>query len=119
MKESAWKKKIIKQTKDVGTYNEAFLPIIGTLAKILEQRDSIYEKYIEEGCRPLVEYTNKNGSTNKTKNPLIIMWDDLNKSALSYWRDLGLTPAGLKKIDEQALKAKKISPLAKALMELG
>lgn len=52
------------------------------------------------------------------KNPLLVMWDDLNKSALAYWRDLGLTPAGLKKIDEMSLKSKK-NPLVEALKELG
>ena len=54
-----------------------------------------------------------------TKNPLLVMWDDLNKSALAYWRDLGLTPAGLKKIDETALKKQKKTGLSEILKELG
>ena len=40
------------------------------------------------------------------KNPALVLWDDLNKSALAYWRDLGLTPAGLKKLNDDALKEK-------------
>jgi hypothetical protein len=44
---------------------------------------------------------------------------DLNAQALTYWRDLGLTPSGLKKLDDQALKAKKRSSLAEALREIG
>lgn len=54
-----------------------------------------------------------------TKNPLLVLWDDLNKSALAYWRDLGLTPAGLKKIDETAVRRKKTSSLADAIKILG
>ena len=49
----------------------------------------------------IIEQTNKSGFTNKVKNPAFSVWDDLNKSALIYWRDLGLTPAGLKKINEE------------------
>lgn len=119
MKKTAWKRKIVQQTKAVGTYKEAFEPVIITLAGILEQRDQVYEQYIEEGAEPLHEYTNKNGSTNLTKNPLLVLWDELNKSALTYWRDLGLTPAGLKKIDEQSMKPKKVSALAEALKSIG
>ena len=119
MRETVWKRNLNKQTKEIGTYKDSFAPIIATLAKILEQRDSVYEKYIEEGANPLVEYTNKNGSTNLTKNPLLVIWNDLNASALTYWRELGLTPAGLKKIDESLMKTKKISALAEVLKELG
>ena len=47
------------------------------------------------------------------------MWDDLSKTALAYWRDLGLTPAGLKRIDQTAMKEKKKNSLAEALKDLG
>lgn len=67
----------------------------------------------------MVTYINKAGAENMTKNPLLALWDDLNKSALAYWRDLGLTPAGLRKIDEQAMKQKKKSAMAEALSGLG
>ena len=40
---------------------------------------------------------------------------DLDTQALAYWRDLGLTPAGLKKINEAAMKEKKRSALVEAL----
>ena len=73
----------------------------------------------KDSTNPIIKHTNKGGATNIVKNPALILWDDLNKSALSYWRDLGLTPAGLKKIDEAALKGKKQSTLEKALSELG
>ena len=114
-----WRIRIREQLSDLSQNPKTYRPAINTLADILEQRDKIYAKYVEEGCQAVREYTNKAGATNLTKNPLLVLWDDLNKSALSYWRDLGLTPAGLKKIDEAALKGKKQSTLEKALSELG
>ena len=97
MKKTAWKKKIVAQCKAVGTYRDPFASVIETLAATLEQRDLVFEEYIDTGANPVMEYTNKFGATNTTKNPLLVLWDDLNKSALAYWRDLGLTPAGLRK----------------------
>jgi hypothetical protein len=47
------------------------------------------------------------------------MINDLNRDALAYWRDLGLTPAGLKKTDEAAMKQRKKSALGEALKGLG
>jgi hypothetical protein len=47
------------------------------------------------------------------------MINDLNRDALAYWRDLGLTPAGLKRVNEQALKAAKRSALSEALKGIG
>ncbi len=119
MKRTAWKNRIITATKAVGTYQDAFASMIDTLAMILSERDKTYEKYVENGAKPVVEYTNKNGSTNLVKNPLLVTWSDLNAQALSYWRDLGLTPAGLKKIDEAAVKNKKTSALGEVLKSLG
>ena len=95
------------------------MPVIETLASTLEQRDKTYSEFIESGGKAALPYTNKNGSTNLSKNPLLVLWDDLNKSALVYWRDLGLTPSGLKKIDDGALQKKKISALAEVLKDLG
>lgn len=119
MEKKSWKKKIVDHCKEVGTYRKSFLPVIDTLAETLEQRDSTKQEFIDSGAKSVIEYTNKFGATNYTKNPLLVLWDDLNKSALAYWRDLGLTPAGLKKIDEAALKGKKQSELAKVLNDLG
>ena len=49
---------------------------------------------------------------------LLRLVNDLNRDALMYWRDLGLTPAGLKKINDKALTKTKKSTLASALKEL-
>lgn len=119
MDKKGWKKKIIAHCEIIGTYQDAFLPVIETLASTLEQRDKTYKEFQKSGGLSVIQYTNKGGNTNMTKNPLLILWDDLNKSALAYWRDLGLTPAGLKKIDETAVRRKKTSSLADAIKILG
>lgn len=118
MRKSAWKKKIIEQCEAVGTYRDAFLPVIDTLADTLAVRDGVYAAFTADGSRAVISYINKAGAENTVKNPLLVQWDDLNKSALAYWRDLGLTPAGLKKIDEKAMQPKKKAGLDKVLMEL-
>ncbi len=118
MTKKKWETLIKEQCVALGTYREAFGPIIQILAEIMEQRDKTYQEFKKSGGKSAVEYTNKAGATNISKNPLLVLWDDLNKSALPYWRDLGLTPAGLKKINEQAMKTKKKSALEEALRDL-
>ena len=118
MTKTRWKKKILAACGEVGTYRPAFEPVIDTLAETLQRRDEVAAEYKKLGACPVIEYTNKGGSTNLCKNPLLIQWDDLNKSALAYWRDLGLTPAGLKKIDENAMRPKVNDPLGAALADL-
>lgn len=119
MTEKKWREVIIDQCTAVGTYKAAFDPVIDTLASVLAQRDKTKAEFRKSGGKSVVEYTNKNGSTNQIKNPLLILWDDLNKSALSYWRDLGLTPAGLKKLNENAMLPQKKNALSEALKKLG
>ena len=92
--------------------------MIDTLAGILERRDQALEAFEKTGGNVLVKHTNKAGATNIEQNPALRLINDLNRDALAYWRDLGLTPAGLKKIDEGALKKRKGSALAEALREL-
>ena len=53
------------------------------------------------------------------KNPLLATWNELNTTALQYWRECGLTPASLKKLNESAMKQEKESSLQAALEKLG
>lgn len=55
------------------------------------------------------------------KNPILVIYDDMNNTAMNYWKELGLTPKGLKSIDEKAMRAqqKKKSSLGDALREIG
>jgi phage terminase small subunit len=117
------KKKWISKTKTLmkkaGTYEKHYDVAIDALADILVQRDAVHEKYIEEGAIPVVVHINRGGAENATKNPLLTLWMDLNTQALAYWRDLGLTPAALKKITGEVKKEEKGSALIRALESAG
>lgn len=119
MTERQWKSKIKAACISAGTYQECFDSVIASLAAILARRDETERYYQEQGGEPLVTYTNKNGAQNQIKNPALVMWHELDKTALAYWRELGLTPAELKRINEQAMKPAKRSALSQALKEIG
>lgn len=98
MKKEAWKKRIVEATKAAGTYQPFFEPVMDTLAAILEKRDESERLYVASGAAPIVKHTNKGGATNLEQNPALRLINDLNRDALQYWRELGLTPSGLSKI---------------------
>lgn len=118
MTATKWKNLIKRQLSALGQTEKAYDSVISTVADILEQRDAVYQEYIDTGCEPVREYTNKGGATNLTKNPLLVLWDDLNKSALAYWRELGLTPSSYKKMTGDAPKKEKGGGLAEALKSI-
>ena len=98
MSKTKWKNLIKKQLTALGLQNDAYGSTVESLAAILEQRDKTFEEFQQNGGKSVIEYTNKGGSTNMAKNPLLVLWDDLNKTALAYWRELGLTPSSYKKL---------------------
>ena len=118
MTSKQWKRLIKKQLSSLGQEESAYDSVISTLSDILEQRDVVYKQYVCAGCEPVREYTNKGGNTNITKNPLLVLWDDLNKSALAYWRELGLTPSSYKKMTGDSPKKEKAGGLAFAIKAL-
>lgn len=117
MKKTTWKNNIRKASLNAGTYQPYFEPVIDTLAGILEKRDeAMFTFEADENEKLIMELVTARGTT-RGKSPYIVLWEDLNKLALSYWRELGLTPAGLKKINDSGL----IKPAAKqgnSLLEL-
>ena len=119
MTQKRWKTRIKKACREAGTYLPIFDWVIDTLASILARRDEAIKLFEDDGSQMLVTHTNKAGAENIEQNPLLRMINDLNRDALSYWRDLGLTPAGLKKVNEEALKGPKMDALSAALKELG
>lgn len=119
MKAKTWKARITAACREAGTYRPCFDYTISILSEILERRDTAQAKFEKDGCEFLIEHTNKNGSTNLEQNPLLRIVNDMNRDALAYWRDLGLTPAGLKKINDKAMEKPKRSALAEAMRALG
>ena len=118
MTSKQWEKLIKKQLSALGQEEKAYDSVVSTLADVLAQRDAVYEQYKEEGCVPVLEHTNNRGSSNVVKNPLVVLWDDLNKSALAYWRELGLTPTSYKKMTGDAPKKEKPQGLVEVLSKL-
>jgi phage terminase small subunit len=119
MEAKKWVTKIKRDTKRAGTYKPFFDEVIKTLASILEERDKAQETFEATGGKVIVAHTNKAGATNLEQNPALRLVNDLNRDALAYWRDLGLTPKGLKAINEQALQEQKADALTEALADLG
>ena len=119
MKKEAWKKKIRAACEDAGTYKPFFDSVIDTLARIMERRDDAVRQFEADGGELVVVHVNKGGAANAEKNPAYVIIRECEQDALAYWRDLGLTPAGLRKINEQAMKEQKRDPLAEALRALG
>lgn len=91
------------------------MPAIEATARTIEQRDEAWDAFVKDGCRYTVTHTNKADNTNIVKNPLFLIWRDLNMDAMTMWRELGLTPSGYRKITGDTQNQKKSSTLAAAL----
>ena len=118
MRKTAWKKRIKNDCIQAGTYAEWCESIIDTLAAILEKRDAAEKQFEQLKSLPIIVHTNKGGNANPTKNPALVIWNDLNNSALAYWRDLGLTPSAFRKLTGDAPKKERAGGLAAALKSL-
>lgn len=101
MNAKLWKKAIIRDLEALGTYKEAFDASIDTLADILEQRDEAKKAFLASGEGTTVTHTLDRGAQNQKVNPTFKVWMDLNSQALTYWREMGLTPKSFKSMDEQ------------------
>lgn len=119
MKKKTWKARIKKACTEAGTYRPFFDPVIDELAGIMERRDMALEAFERNGGDVIIKHVNKNGSENLEQNPALRLVNDLNRDSLSYWRDLGLTPAGLKRLNENLLRPEEKKTFADALAELG
>lgn len=119
MKSTSWKKKIVSACQEAGTYRPFFDPVIETLATILERRDDAQKAFADSGGKTIVQHTNKWGATNSEQNPILRLINDLNRDALAYWKELGLTPKGLRQINEKALEKKKGGLLIEVLKDFG
>lgn len=119
MKKKTWIAKIKENCVAAGTYKPFFDDVIETLAGILEMRDSAQKEFENSKRGIAIEVSSRSGGTTMKKNPAYVMILELNTQALQYWRDLGLTPSGLKKINEDAMRGRKRNALADALKEFG
>ena len=118
MTAAEWRKNIISSCEAAGTYRPFFDTVIDTLAGILERRDEALRQFEVSGGHVIVAHTNKGGATNLEQNPALRLINDLNRDALAYWRDLGLTPAGYKRLNLEASQTKSNDGFEKILSSL-
>lgn len=109
---------IRKACQGLGVYREEFDPVIWALAKVEEEMQDAWDSYEAEGCIRIVTTVNKAGAKYRMQNPSYTVWLNLVAESRSQRRELGLTPAGLKKLRDDAMKAPKKSALAEALARL-
>lgn len=110
---------IIDCMKAIGTYDNAFKLSIEILDKLLSDYYKARDEWEGQGSLLVVEHTNKNGQTNIVKNPLYQSMEKLRMDILTYLRELGLTPSGLKKLKQDSFgDENKVSKVEEMLMSL-
>ena len=117
MTEKQYKNAIIKDMKNVGTYKEEFSIAVNTLAKIMFDYQETMGEFEKTGGNIIITHTNKSKEKNVVKNPFYLAIETLRAQILKYLIELGLTPAGLKKINDKSLAVQKESLLGKALRD--
>lgn len=109
MRMTSEEKKIVKVMKQLGTYKAEYMQTVSRLAQMREQYAELVAQYSAMDKRELNGY----------HKPVIIgTIEALRRDILTYERDLGMTPAALKKLDAQA-EMPQASALADALRRLG
>lgn len=111
-------KKIIVNTvsmmKKLGVYKQEFDPIIAIYAKLSSEYETIGKEFMDT-CYKYDEFTD-NGASKKA--PIMTTLESYRKDILAYATQLGLTPSGLKKInDGSMLPPRKKSPLESFMSE--
>lgn len=119
MTEKQYFNDIIKKMKALGLHKPEYEHTVKGLARALADQEKTLELFDKSGGQIMIKHTNKAGATNAVKNPFYLALETLRKDVLDYSRELGLTPAALKRINESAVKQAKTSSLAVALKDLG
>jgi hypothetical protein len=113
-------KQVIEDMKNVGTYRPQFERTVRTYAEMSYDYKILMRQFEESNDQFIEEHTNKAGATNVMTTAIYSEIKMIRKDRVSYESILGLTPAGLKKINKEMDKGnKKSSNLAKALSKLG
>lgn len=100
-------KKIVADMKEIGTYKPQFDGTIHLYAETKYQYEILMQNFYESGCKVTEEYTNKAGFTNVRKTATYLALETLRRDIINHENILGLTPAGLRKINESEMKGKK------------
>ena len=113
--------KIRDACKGVGSYRPEFEEVISRLAEKYVRANKAKEDWRKDGSPFYISQTNKGGGKYYTKHPLLKEIDETEKDILLLEKELGLTPAAIKKVNEAALGKKPLpedDPLVAALGRL-
>ena len=102
-----------RHMKSLGVYKKEFEPVLKVYAQLREQYDELTERFEFSGFN----YSEDTAQGSK-KHPIVTTLESLRKDILSYAGQLGLTPAGLKRINDASMQKEKSSPLSDALRVL-
>lgn len=108
----------VEDMKNLGTYRPEFSSAIQDYAELRTRYKILMEQFYAGGCQIEAEYTNKAGASNLRKTALYQAIQDLQRDILTHETQLGLTPAGLRKISDKAMKGKGENPFMKAFGEM-
>ena len=112
-------RRIRKSCETLGTYKPEFDPVITRLGELIQRKADAETLFRKSGGQIIIEQTNKGGAKYLTRSPFLSEIDAANTQILALEKELGLTPAALKKIrDEQLAKSDADDPLAAAISNL-
>lgn len=112
-------KRLIKDRMTaLGIYKPQYGALIERTAKLYVKLDELEDGYKKSGMERFVPYTNKAGATNLAPNPYISAIEDVYAELIVHERELGLTPAAMRKLGEASAAAPKKSPLEAAIEKL-
>lgn len=110
------KKKVIQNMTELGIYKPEFDTMIGIYVELVKQYNQLEKKFKISKY----EAEEKTGyADNNKKSPIVSSLENLRKDILKYANELGLTPAGLKKINEKELGNKRKSHITEAIKNIG
>lgn len=111
-------KRLIKERMTaLKIYKPQYAALIDRTARLYVKLDELEMEYDKAGRGRFVEYTNKAGATNLIPSPYLKAIEDVYAELLAHERELGLTPAALRKIGEASAPPQK-SKLELALEKL-
>lgn len=99
--------------KSLGVYKKEFEPVILIYAQLRNQYDELTAQFERSGF----DYSEDTAQGSK-KHPIVTTLESLRKDILAYAGQLGMTPAGLKRLNDDSLQPAKASPLSEALKVL-
>ena len=109
---------IVERMKALHTYKPQYTELIERTARLYVKLDQLEKQYEQSGTKPFVEYTNKYGATNLVPNPIIKAIEDAYSELIVHERELGLTPAALRKLGDGLIEDTKESPLEAVIKKL-